>query len=502
MSSDFLVTFNGIDITSTLRVNHLNRGVRLGRSPNYRVRRNRLGVDRGGYTSQLITFPMEFMICDDIKAKREQLIEILNVTEPKPLTFSDEPGKVYYAIPRSDIPIQEIFILGKGTIIWEIPDGVSYSVPTYTFTNEDINGIFQNYIMVDNPGTEPMELEMEARFTSDNGFLGIESSDGTVRALFGDMAEVDKTPYELSELLFDDHLYTDRSWALNSGVVPPVTPNPSQQGAVAYRTEYAGEGYAYPSSYGTPTNDWSGPSLTKTVPADSSGSYPVHWTSNFRIDFNPDKDGVDEHLQVGHQSITYVDQNDNIIVSLVFEDNYANARRSDFAIYIRDKRVYDSRNTSYYYITARPGDANHISVEKWENTIAVMLKGEGGQTVKLQFPLNEGNVQLRKTTWYAARYKSLPVMTNNLIRAINLSAHKVQKWQDIPNKFKSGDILEYGQIGRNVSCTVNGLNELRLRDVGSTLISVPPGRTILYLAYSNFADTPEVILQGRAKYTI
>ena len=115
MSSDFLVTFNGIDITSTLRVNHLDRGVRLGRSSNYRVRRNRLGVDRGGYTSQLITFPMEFTICNDIKAKREQLIEILNVTEPKPLTFSDEPGKVYYAIPRSDVPIQEIFTVSQPT---------------------------------------------------------------------------------------------------------------------------------------------------------------------------------------------------------------------------------------------------------------------------------------------------------------------------------------------------------------------------------------------------
>ena len=496
------LTFNGHDLSELIVVSKFNKGVRLGRSSDYKTRRRRKGVDHLGFTSELVRFTTDFMFKPDIVNKKERLAEILNVIEPKVLTTSSEPDVIYYAFPLGNIDSDETSLFGDGTITWEIPDGVSYSVPTYTFTNEDINGIFQNYIMVDNPGPEPMELEMEARFTSDNGFLGIESSDGTVRALFGDMAEVDKTPYELSELLFDDHLYTDRSWALNSGVVPPVTPNPSQQGTVAYRTEAAGEGYAYPSSYGTPTNDWSGPSLTKTVPVDSSGSYPVHWTSNFRIDFNPDKDGVDEHLQVGHQSITYVDQNDDIIVSLVFEDNYANARRSDFAIYVRDKRVYDSRNTSYYYITARPGDANHISVEKWENTIAVMLKGEGGQTVKLQFPLNEKNVQLRKITWYAARYKAIPVMTNNLIRAINLSAHKVQKWQDIPNKFKSGDILEYGQIGRNVSCTVNGLNELRLRDVGSTLISVPPGSTILYLAYSNFADTPEVILQGRAKYTI
>lgn len=502
MDTELSAFFNGQDLSDYLIINRLDRGVQLGMNADFRNRKARKGVEFLGQSSELVSFEMSFTLIDELNPKRYHLADILNVIEPKELVFSDDPDKVYYAMPSGNINISEVYKIGKGTVVWQIPDGVSYSVPTYTFTNEDTNGIFQNYIMVDNPGTEPMELEMEARFASDNGFLGIESSDGTVRALFGDMAEVDKTPYELSELLFDDHLYTDRSWALNSGVVPPVTPNPSQQGTVAYRTESTGEGYAYPSSYGTPTNDWSGPSLTKTVPADSSGSYPIHWTSNFRIDFNPDKDGVDEHLQVGHQSITYVDQNDDIIVSLVFEDNYANARRSDFAIYVRDKRVYDSRNTSYYYITARPGDANHISVEKWENTIAVMLKGEGGQTVKLQFPLNEENVQLRKITWYAARYKSLPVMTNNLIRAINLSAHKVQKWQDIPNKFKSGDILEYGQIGRNVSCTVNGLNELRLRDVGSTLISVPPGRTILYLAYSNFADTPEVILQGRAKYTI
>ena len=207
-------------------------------------------------------------------------------------------------------------------------------------------------------------------------------------------------------------------------------------------------------------------------------------------------------MQVGHQSITYVDQNDDIIVSLVFEDNYANARRSDFAVYVRDKRVYDSRNTSYYYITARPGDANHISVEKWGKTIQVMLKGEGQETQKLQFFLEEDGVQLRKITWYAARYKSYPVMTNNLIRAINLTAHKVQKWTDIPNKFMAGDVLEYGKEGRNVYCTVNDLNQLRLRDVGSTLISVPPGQSFMNLVYSDFADTPEISLKGRARYTI
>lgn len=493
------VIFNGYDLSEIMIINNLNRGIQLGRNFNTSSRKNKTGVDFMGHTSELISFDMSFILIRDLDIKRNVLSEILNVKKPKPLIFSDDPDKVYYAIPSSNIDISEVFTTGKGSLTWIIPDGVSYSIQDYLFQNRKTDEELLDYITINNPGTESMDLELTAKFKSDNGFLGLESDSGAVRALFGDMEEIDGYDYQVSEKLFDDHFNVSPGWELNNGVVPPVTNSITQQGTFSYKQETIGEGFAYPTDYGTPTNSWSGPSLTKMVPPDSEGEYPENWTASMRTDFNTDGTGSVGDTNVGHQSITFIDQNDQIIVSVVIEDNTPTAQKSDLAVYVRDKRVFDSRNTSSYYVTARPGEKNHIKVEKIKNVINIELAFIGR---KLNFRLNESGVKLRKITFYSARYKSFRQIQNNLIRALNVVKHNVEKWEDIPNKFMEGDVLTYGKSDRNIYCRLNEMNALEMRDVGSTLITAPPGISIMYLAYSSFAETPEVTLKGRAKYII
>ena len=494
------LTFDGHDLSEIITVSRFNKGVRLGRTSVYQNRNRRKGVDRLGFASEIVHFTTEFLF-KDIDNKKERLAQILNVTEPKELTNSSEPGIVYYAFPIGNIESNESSIFGEGTIVWEIPDGVSYSAPTYTYTNEGVDSTLNDYITVINPGTEPMELDLTAEFGSDNGFLLIESEDRTIRALFGDVTEVNKTAYAQSERLFDDHMFVDRGWSLNNGVIPPVTPNPLQQGTVTYLLEGGDEGYVKPATYIPAVLDWSGPSLTKTIPVDSEGFYPENWDSNFRIDFNPDG-STNAAADVGHQSISFIDQNDDIIISMVFEDNHPASRSSDLAIYIRNQRVYDSRNTSSYYNTSRPQDGNGIRVEKIGNSIKIALKTRDSEFITLKYDFKEVGIQLRKITWYAAKYDSYPPMRNNLLRAINATKHNVTKWNDIPNKFKDGDVLLYGRTDRNIQCTLNGFNALRIRDIGSSIITAPPGTSVFRLAYSNFATRPTVVLSGRARYVI
>ncbi|MDG4870901.1 hypothetical protein P8631_23145, partial [Guyparkeria sp. 1SP6A2] len=50
------------------------------------------------------------------------------------------------------------------------------------------------------------------------------------------------------------------------------------------------EGYAKVTDYG-PGNSWHGVAITKIVPPDKNGAYPVNWRSSYRIDFN--NDGAD-----------------------------------------------------------------------------------------------------------------------------------------------------------------------------------------------------------------
>lgn len=101
------VKFDGHDITQYLRVSSLNRGVRTSRNSRTETRKGKKGVIFLGTESFLSKIEMGFVLRHDLIEKRRKLAEILNVNEPKPLEFSDEPGKYYLAFPTGDIKVDE-----------------------------------------------------------------------------------------------------------------------------------------------------------------------------------------------------------------------------------------------------------------------------------------------------------------------------------------------------------------------------------------------------------
>lgn len=509
------LTFNGEKLSDILYIQKFNKGVRLGRSANYSSKANKKGSRFEGTTSDVVTFTTDYLFKPEVSNKKEKLAKILNVNEPKALLNSSEPGIVYYAFPVSNIESDETSIFGGGTITWEIPDGVAYSSAEYVFSN--INTGNRDYIIVDNPGTEPMELEMTAVAKSEMGFLGLETEDGESRILLGDIQEVDGETRSKSVTLFNDHMTSNKGWSLNNGVIPKVTANPRQQGTFGYRTESPGEGYAYPTSYGEKyETDWGGPSLTKIVPPDSNGAYPKNWDATYRVDFNTDGSGTAGPYQVGHSSMTFIDQNDKIICSVVLEDTSPTSKKSNLAIYVGDRRVVDRRNTNNYYVTARPGKDFHIWVERFHKLIQVHMRmgannkdninpktGRPYPTETFDFYTEDETQELRKITYYAGRYMTYPTMTNNLLRAVNVVKHNVDYWFNIPNKFKAGDEIYYGRDGEHTYITVNGMNMMKLRDPGSSSkLQVPPGRSTIYIAQSDWATPADVTVRGRARFVI
>lgn len=498
MSEKFTVEFNGYFLTQLFDVTEIKRDGGSGLNDSTASRRNKKGVRRLGSESVLVTIPMSFYMYDNIIHKRRELSRILNVDEPCQLIFGDEPDKYYLAKPSETFEFEDARIEATGTITWQIFDGVAHSVKEYTFEN---NGSDPRVIEINNPGTEPMLLELEAEFTSDCGFLGLQNSDLSTSALFGTIEEVDGYHFDTSDLLFDDHLTEDRGWVLNTGVVPPVTPNPQQVGTVSYQVDPGqtppidpNEGFVRATSYGTGA-EWHGPSVTKTVPADKNGAYAVNWKATWRFDFNPNG-STKRPSNVGHGSMTFVDQNNAIICSVVVEDNNPSQERSDIAFYVGNKRVWDTRETTSFYTTQRP---NHgfVSVEKLGSEIIFSVNYAN---LKKTFITQNPDVELRKVTWYMAQYGTRTAMVNNLLRALNIRKHNVQNWKDVPNKFSAKDVLDYKKSGDNIMCTINDLQGLQYRDPGSTLIYAPPGVSTMFLSWSDFATAPIVKLKGRAAY--
>jgi len=502
MSVNLTATFNDYDLSSYLIINSLTRGIGLTRTSRIQSRKKDIGVQYVGFETESLTFKMEISIVDQLIFKRRQLAKILNVSEPQKLIFSDEPDIYYLAFPKLEGDLSEIYRLGQGVLQWEIFDGVGYSTELYMFDNKAT----ENYIEIDNPGTEPMLFELEVTFLSDNGFLGLQNDVGTTKALFGTIEEVDGVHYETTDLLFDDHFTQDRGWILNQGITPPVTPVRIQDGTVRYAVEtpgegVLGEGYVTPNGYGT-GDSWHGPSLTKLVPADKNGKYPTNWYSCYRLDFNTDGGGTatERGRQAGHHSVTFSDANDNIIVSIVFEDNNYALERSDMVIYIGNKRVWDTKNTTSFYVRGhegRPDGTALVQIEKIGTQVNVKFSFAG---INKTFTVDTPSAELRKITYYGAQYKTYTPIRNNLLRAIQVRKHNVTNWNDIPNKFGEGDTLRYGKDGQNIYCTANGLQGLQFRDPGSTLITAPPGHSTMFIAYSDFSEPPIITLKGRAMY--
>ena len=450
-----------------------------------------LGGDRRGSIFQYTTYkskiiPMPFEISgESIEEKYDALMKILNVDEPKPLVFGCTPSKVYYAIPTGSLDMEEVLYYGSGVIEWLVPEGVAYSITEVTAQN---NG--SKTITVENNGTEAVPISFDVIMKSDNGYFALVLGDRYYQ--IGHTEEVDGETYDESIQLFDDHFNVDRGWRQNVGVTPPVTPKRDQVGTIKYNQESENEGYAYVSTYAA-GDSWHGASISKDL-ASISGGPPTNWRATWRFDFNADGASSPE-AGVGHQSVTFSDEDDNIIVSVVFEDNNPNKNSSDMAVYIGQQRMWTVKNTDDFYVTGRGDNGPCVVVEKIGTTITVRFSyADINKSFEAELP----EAKLKKVTWYAAQYGERAAMRNNFFRAINIVRHNVDKWEDIPNYFSAGDELEMeGETGK---LYINGVYNTDVVDMGSKTLMLPPGQHTIGILTSDFAQIPDVTIKYRERW--
>lgn len=429
-----------------------------------------------------IEYQINNRIAKDLTKFRRDLSGLLYYSEPKRLIFSDEPNLYYDAIVTGEQTLDENDDISNGIITFSVPSGCAFSVAEKTAKNYG-----SSQIILQNEGTESVPLSVEVRMKSDNGYVGFILDDRFYQ--IGNPEEVDGETYEMTEMLFDDHLYENKGWLVNQGVTPPVTPTRQENGTIRYVKEYENEGYATIANYASGTS-WHGASITKIVPADENGEYATNWKSDYRYDFNTDG-SVNKGIEIGHNSVTYSDADGNIICSIVFEDNNPSSEQSDMYVYVEGQRVLAMKNMGkLFYDTQRSGRC--VSVEKIGNQITVRFSAKGvNKTFRLQHPERE----LRKVTWYGAAYKSYTNIRNNLIRALNVYKHNVEKYEDIPNCFASGDVVEID--GSTGEVFINDIYNADMADIGSQTLLLPPGQHTLSIVTSSFSSVPDVEVSFR-----
>ncbi len=412
---------------------------------------------------------------------RRGLSALIYTDEPKKLIFSDEPNIYYNAILDGEQTLEEEEYKSSGILRFLIPDGVAHSVAEKTAENYG-----SNQITLENNGTESVPINIKATMKSDNGYIAFTLGDRFYQ--IGKPEEVDGKHYEESVKLFDDHLYEDKGWLVNQGITPPVTSERLQNGVVKYVKESTNEGYATTKDYGS-GNSWHGASLTKIVPKDVNNKYPVNWKVAYRFDFNTDG-AVFKGVQVGHTSVTMIDEHDDIICSIIFEDTSPVNEYYYMAVFIGNKNVWHTDSTfpmAKKGVTARGDYGPAVTAEKIGNQVTIRFNNF---CICKTFYVDNPEAELRKITWYGAAYKDNFHTENNVLRALHVIKHNVERYEDIPNYFSNGDIVEID--GASGSVYINDAYDTDVADIGSQPLLLPPGQHTLGIITSSFASVPDV----------
>ena len=412
---------------------------------------------------------------------RRGLSALIYTDEPKKLIFSDEPNIYYNAILDGEQTLEEEEYKSSGILRFLIPDGVAHSVAEKTAENYG-----SNQITLENNGTESVPINIKATMKSDNGYIAFTLGDRFYQ--IGKPEEADGKHYEESVKLFDDHLYEDKGWLVNQGITPPVTSERLQNGVVKYVKESTNEGYATTKDYGS-GNSWHGASLTKIVPKDVNNKYPVNWKVAYRFDFNTDG-AVFKGVQVGHTSVTMIDEHDDIICSIIFEDTSPVNEYYYMAVFIGNKNVWHTDSTfpmAKKGVTARGDYGPAVTAEKIGNQVTIRFNNFG---ICKTFYVDNPEAELRKITWYGAAYKDHFHTENNVLRALHVIKHNVERYEDIPNYFSNGDIVEID--GASGSVYINDAYDTDVADIGSQPLLLPPGQHTLGIITSSFASVPDV----------
>lgn len=417
---------------------------------------------------------------EDFRNKFNELCRILDQEEMK-IIFADEDDKYFIGTKTSFDAPEPGRLSTTGSYTIYCADPYKYSVAEKKSENSG-----STQITLQNNGSKSVPINIKATMKSDNGYIAFTLGDRFYQ--IGKPEEVDGKHYEESVKLFDDHLYEDKGWLVNQGITPPVTSERLQNGVVKYVKESTNEGYATTKGYGS-GNSWHGVSLTKIVPKDVNNKYPVNWKVAYRFDFNTDG-AVFKGVQVGHTSVTMVDEHDDIICSIIFEDTSPVNEYYYMAVFIGNKNVWHTDSTfpmAKKGVTARGDYGPAVTAEKIGNQVTIRFNNFG---ICKTFYVDNPEAELRKITWYGAAYKDHFHTENNVLRALHVIKHNVERYEDIPNYFSNGDIVEID--GASGSVYINDAYDTDVADIGSQPLLLPPGQHTLGIITSSFASVPDV----------
>ena len=432
------------------------------------------------YENKQIVMP--FTIEGNLEEKYDALQKALKVDEPKKLVFGNVPNKCFYAIPSGTLEFsEETEFLGEGTITWLIPDGVAYSTSEKSFTAHQESG-YQTLTIV-NGGTESVPVSYDITHNHENGFIGIASKYGAIQ--LGKIEEADGEDYKASEILSEGYnLFQDDHGTSYQN------PENTTQGTLEVR-DVAGYNVMALKGGQATSGYWNGGMRTLTIPVDSEGRrgaknfycYTQHWFETGLMG------------QTGAQTIAFLTGKNEVICSMSINksDTVGNTAHVDwFAPQNKKIKTLDFQPTAY--------EGNPFNLKMGGGHNDFLKEGDRlrifwyGQYYYFTIPEIKDMACEKIQVWigqWGSRDLGNQLVTHNYLKSIWFRKDNVEKYRDVPNRYKSGDVVYID--GNDTAVYVNGMKRMEDEIRGSKHFLVPPGETEIQFSYSAFSSPPPTI---------
>lgn len=428
------------------------------------------------YENKQIVMP--FTIEGNLEEKYDALQKALKVDEPKKLVLGNVPNKCFYAIPSGTLEFsEETEFLGEGTITWLIPDGVAYSTAEFSFDGVQKDG-YQT-ITIQNNGTEWADVDYEIAHQHENGFIGLVSQYGVIQ--LGKQEEADGENYEASEELFNGYSLFQDDHGTSYQNPENTTQGTLEVKNVAGYNVMALKGGQATSGY------WNGGMRTLTIPVDSEGRrgaknfycYTQHWFETGLMG------------QTGAQTIAFLTGDNKVICAMSINKSDATGNTARIEWFAPGNTLLRREE---FQPTAYEGNPFNLKMGCHND---FLKEGEKlrifwyGSYMERNIPeikdMECEKIQIWIGQW-GDRNLTNQYVTHNYLKSIRFRKDNVDKYKDVPNRYRAGDVVSID--GESTKVYVNGMPAKGDEINGSNYPKVPPGTTEVQFCYSSFSSPP------------
>lgn len=402
----------------------------------------------------------------------ETLGGYLNVDKPKPLIFGDEPNKVWEAVPSGQASLS----VDKNTSPITATITVTFDVPksygenkAQAFVSSDSETKFGSIKKIStghykatlkNFGTAETYPDIKLKFNSDNGWVGIVKS-AIESYEIGNPNEADTKDVKKSEILFD---YVSNNWITNGFTVGAKNKGifndnaQSLNGTLAIDNTW-GRPHIALTDRGSGSTWLRGSSITWDIPADSNGEkgalYEYFW---WRQIF-----WLGSSNEQGYLKISVTDENGTFLYG-VETLKYVNGLGCEYNFLASDGkggfRIVDKKHFLGTHIEQHNPfnePRGWSDIQRFDDVVQFYW---WGSYPRYTIPEIKGKKSAKISIGFFG-ILGTPLVTHMYLDSFVYRKDFINKIEDIPNRFRSGSILEIDMAkGKTLVDNLPANNEL------------------------------------------